>query len=64
MANIVYGTQQVQIEIRFEMGLEKLISIHSHLVLIRVEDFQLWILIVSLHTLKQRVGRQDIVMVR
>ena len=34
MADVVYCTQKIDIEVRFEMRLEKFMAIHGHLILV------------------------------
>ena len=63
MADIIDRTQQIYVIIRFEMRLEELVSIHRHLIFIRIQHLCLRFLIQCFHTLIQRMCRQFVVVI-
>ena len=63
MADIVYGTEKIRVVIWFEMRLEELMSIHRHLIFIRIQNTDPAVFIQSLDALKQCMWCQFIVMI-
>ena len=64
MADIIYSTKQIQVEIRLEMRKEKTVSFNGHFILIRIQNLCFRPFIDGFHTGKQRVSRQCIIVIR
>ena len=63
MTDVIYCAQKIRIVVWFEMRLEEFMSIHRHLILIRIKDLHISVFIQCLHTFKQRIWCQFIIMI-
>ena len=63
VTDVVYCTQKVDIEVRFEMRLEEFMTIHGHLIFVGIQNLDLRILIQCFHTLEQGVRCHLIIMI-
>ena len=63
MSDVVYCTQKINIEVRFEMRLKEFVPVHGHLIFIGIQNLKLRILIQRFHTPEQSVRRQLIIMI-
>ena len=64
MADIVDAPKQINVKIRFKVGIEQRPAVHVHLVLVRVNHVCLRMLVDGLHHLVEGVGRKGIVVIR
>ena len=63
MAYVVHATKQINIEIRLKMWIKEFLTIHVHLILVRINHIYSLIFIQSLNTLKKCMNRHNIIMV-
>ena len=63
MADIVHTRQQIRIKIRLEMRFKQFPAVNIQLILIRIDHVDLRITVDRLHTLKQRIRRQRVVVI-
>ena len=63
MANIIHAAKQIHVKIGFEMRLEELLSVHAHLIFIRIDHIHRRIFIQCRCKFKQRIGRDKVIMV-
>ena len=64
MADIVHRTEKVQVKVRLHVRLEKLMTIHAHLIFIRIQDIRLRLPVNGRREFIQGIGRQHIIMIR